>query len=145
MLFLSLKDPKKLHKMHSVKVASSPLGARRHVCNALILHGGMARGWQREKGEAFPPKTPSWERQGPSTWGNLWNGWFCLWESWNMERFSGFLRSPSDSWVKLGIEASSQAPSCCTYGYFYLCSSLLLPMVYWVHSKSNLPAKLPPL
>lgn len=34
-----------LHKTHSGKVASSPLGGRHHV---LILRGGRVWGWQRE-------------------------------------------------------------------------------------------------
>lgn len=53
--------------MHSVKVASSSQGERRHVCNALILRGGTAGGRQREQDEAFPP---SWGTQGLSAWGD---------------------------------------------------------------------------
>lgn len=125
--------------MHLVQVASSPPGAL--TCGAEWPGANRGRGMR----SFLQSCLPSWKQWGSSAWGTCEMGELCLWECWSRERWSGFPRSSSESWVELGIEARSQAPSCYTYGYFYLCSLVLLSMVYWVHSKSNSPAKLLPL
>lgn len=65
MLFLSLKDPKKLHKMHWVKVAGSPRGRRRQGCDALILRSRMALGLAGELDQASPPEPPAGTQRVP--------------------------------------------------------------------------------
>lgn len=78
MLFLSLKDPEKLHKMHWVKVARSPRGWRRRGCDALILRGRAAVGLAGEQDQASPPEPPAGTHRVPLPVGTWETGDFRL-------------------------------------------------------------------